>query len=346
MKIEQFDFDLPKELIAQVPAARRDDSRLLIVERSSGTITCASFKDIVSILKPGDAIVLNDTRVRPARLIGKAGQSHVDILLVERMGKNLYLIKAKPGKKIKQGTRIDFGDNFSHAYCKVDDTSGQRKKILEFDSADDIENNLNKIGLMPLPPYIKRLPVETDASRYQTVYAKNPGAIASPTAGLHFTAEILKKIKDKGVDVIYLTLHVGLGTFTPVRVDDVRDHPMHEELFNLPAQSALKIEKVKKKGGRIFAVGTTTCRVLESCAKYEENNLYLRSGAGKTGIFIYPGYKFKATDVLLTNFHLPKTTLLMLVYAFAGKRLAKEAYAQAIEHKYRFYSYGDCMLIV
>ncbi|MBU4305783.1 MAG: tRNA preQ1(34) S-adenosylmethionine ribosyltransferase-isomerase QueA [Candidatus Omnitrophica bacterium] len=346
MNIREFDYYLPQELIAQFPSERRDESRLLCIDRSSKTIRHGCFKTVIDELNAGDALVLNDTKVRPVRLIGRIGTRQVDVLLVERLAKNSYLVKAKPGAKFKPGTEVVFSPSRITARC-VEDDAARRKgmKLLEFQMEEDIETLLDSVGLMPLPPYIKRAVKESDAARYQTVYAKNSGAIAAPTAGLHFTQEILDSLWQKGVALIYLTLHIGLGTFTPVRAENIKEHKMHAESCELPQDAAREIERIRRSGGRICAVGTTVCRVLESCAYIENSELRFKHGKGTTDIFIYPGYEFKAVDMLLTNFHLPKTTLLMLVYAFAGREIAREAYAEAVKEKYRFFSYGDCMLI-
>jgi len=346
VNIHEFDYYLPQELIAQFPCERRDESRLLCIDRSRRAIRHGCFKAVIDELNAGDALVFNDTKVRPVRLIGTIGARQVDVLLVERRAKNSYLVKAKPGAKFKPGTEVVFIPGQITARCaEYDAVQRAGMKILEFQMEEDIESRLDSVGLMPLPPYIKRPVKESDAARYQTVYAKNSGAIAAPTAGLHFTQEILDSLRQKGVALIPLTLHVGLGTFTPVRAENIKEHKMHEESYELPENSAREIELIRRSGGRICAVGTTVCRVLESCAYIENSELRLNHGTGTTDIFIYPGYEFKSVDMLLTNFHLPKTTLLMLVYAFAGREMAPEAYAVAVKEKYRFFSYGDCMLI-
>lgn len=346
MHINEFDYHLPAQLIAQYPAQQRDQSRLLIVERKTGKITHCQFKDITSMFKTGDALVLNDTKVKPARLIGNIGEKKIDILLVERLGKNKYLVFAKPGKKLKGQVSITFADGQYTAIAQDSELAKQQgMKCIEFQTELDIEGVLENFGMMPLPPYIKRDVAKTDNARYQTVYAKNLGAIASPTAGLHFTQDILDQLLDKNIKIIYLTLHVGLGTFLPVKVDDIEQHQMHKENYELTASSAQQIMGVKQSGNRICAIGTTACRVLESCAN-DEPNFFISAVKGSTDIFIYPPYKFKAVDMLLTNFHLPKTTLLMLISAFAGKDLIMEAYRQAVKQEYRFFSYGDAMLIV
>ncbi|MCP4650007.1 MAG: tRNA preQ1(34) S-adenosylmethionine ribosyltransferase-isomerase QueA [PVC group bacterium] len=347
MNISEFDYDLSKELIAQFPAQKRDDSRLLIVDRKKDSITHSSFKELERLFNPGDALVLNNAKVRPVRLIGKIGEREVDVLLVERLDKNQYLIKAKPGSKFKPDREVVFKDGKAKAVCRESELAKQQQmKLLEFNNSEDIETILDEIGDMPLPPYIKRKSKAEDNLRYQTVYASNPGAIAAPTAGLHFTNETLKSFKENSIDAIYLTLHVGLGTFTPVKTDNITQHKMHRESFELSSAAVGKIEKVKESGNRICAVGTTACRVLEACTKKENEKFNLKAGVGDTDIFIYPGYDFKAVDMMLTNFHLPRTTLMMLVCAFGGKELMLKAYAEAVKEKYRFYSYGDCMIII
>ncbi len=346
MNISDFDYYLPKELIAQFPLRCRDESRLLIIERKRERIIHSNFKEIVNLLEFGDALILNNAKVKPVRLIGKIGPKAIDILLVERVKKNHYLVKAKPAAKLKPGVEVSFDNGNLKACVNTTNPDEHRGlKLLEFDGDQDLELRLDEFGLMPLPPYIKRPVEDRDRLRYQTVYAACPGAIASPTAGLHFTRHILEDLEKKGIEIVQLTLNVGLGTFTPVRVDDITKHKMHKEYFDLPKGSAQKLEEVKKKKGRICAVGTTACRVIESCAQKVQNELKMSFGQGWTELFIYPRYEFKATDMLLTNFHLPRTTLLMLVSALVGKDLLRYAYEEAIKKRYRFYSYGDCMLI-
>ncbi len=346
MKIKDFDYQLPRELIAQFPAKRRDESRLLIIEKKTGRIRHGRFCDIAGMFSPSDALVLNDTKVKPVRLTGKIKEKEIDVLLVERIKKNCYFVKAKPGKKLKPKTIICFaGNKYQAEVVESEKARQQGMKLIEFKQELDIDCVLDDIGVMPLPPYIKREVAAADGARYQTVYAKTPGAIAAPTAGLHFTEQILAQIKELNTAIIYLTLHVGLGTFLPVKVEDIRNHKMHKESFELSRGAACEIEKVKRSGGRICAVGTTVARVLESCAEKEEE-FFLKPGKGQTDLFIYPPYEFKAVDMLLTNFHLPKTTLLMLVCAFASRELILDAYKIAVDEKYRFFSYGDAMLII
>ena len=346
MKISDFDYHLPRELIAQFPAKRRDESRLLIIQRKTGQIRHGFFKDIAGMFKAADALVLNDTKVRPVRVIGHIKEKKIDILLVERIKKNCYYVKALPGKKLKPDVIINFtGNKYTAVVKDCQEARVKGMKLIEFTLEEDIDTVLDDIGVMPLPPYIKREVSAADNSRYQTVYAKNPGAIAAPTAGLHFTQEIIDAIKEKNNKIINITLHVGMGTFLPVKVDDISMHQMHKEHFELSVSAAAQIENVKLMKGRICAVGTTVARVLETCA-VKGDEFSIKAQKGQTDLFIYPPYEFKAVDVLLTNFHLPKTTLLMLVCAFASKELALEAYAKAVESKYRFFSYGDAMLII
>lgn len=346
MKITDFDYQLPQELIAQFPAKGRDELRLLIIERKTGRIKHARFRDIAGMLRPEDALVLNDTKVKPVRLQGLVEEKIIDILLVQRIKKNCYYVLGKPGKKLKPGLIISFAENkYTAVVADSDEARALGMKRIEFKGDEDIEDLLDEIGVMPLPPYIKREVAAADSARYQTVYAKNPGAIAAPTAGLHFTEAILDEIEKRKTEIVRLTLHVGLGTFLPVKVEDLRNHKMHKESYELSTSAASVIEKVKNNGGRICAVGTTVTRVLEACAKGVDR-FSLERGEGKTDLFIYPPFEFKIVDMLLTNFHLPKTTLLMLVSAFASRELVLEAYKRAVERKYRFFSYGDAMLII
>ena len=339
MKLSDFDYYLPKELIAQEPKASRDASRLLVVDRKTGTISHRSFRDLAGYFKPPELLVLNNTRVIPARLLGvkKDTLGKVDVLLAERLSDKRFKVLIKPHLKI--GGELIFNHGTIRAQLVED-------KCLEFKNALPAEA-LKKIGLMPLPPYIKRQPGKRDGLRYQTVYARNPGAIAAPTAGLHFTRELLKKIEEKEVKLAHITLHVGVGTFKPVRSEDIRNHIMEPEEFNISRKTIKDIITIREKGGRVFAVGTTTTRALEtSAAIFTNHEAPTTKHCGHTNLFIYPGYKFKLVDCLLTNFHLPKTTLLMLACAFAGRGLIMQAYQEAIKEKYRFYSYGDAMLIL
>ncbi|RKY37572.1 MAG: tRNA preQ1(34) S-adenosylmethionine ribosyltransferase-isomerase QueA [Candidatus Omnitrophota bacterium] len=347
MKIEDFDYYLPKDLIAQFPAKNREDARLLIINRKTRKISHSGFKNFKDWLCPEDILVLNDAKVKPARLIGNIGSVCVDVLLVERKKKNFYFVKAKPMKKLKPGVKITFASGSISALVReFESIEYKSMALLEFQIQEDVEDKLNQIGIMPLPPYIKRQARKDDNFRYQTVYARASGAIACPTAGLHFTLPILKDIENKDTKITFVNLNVGLGTFLPVKEIDPRKHKMHKEHFNLQKQAALSIENARKHKGRICAVGTTVCRVLEACAQINAGQFRLVPQQGETDLFIYSPYQFKAVDMLLTNFHFPRTTLLMLVYAFAGRELALKAYQEAVKKKYRFYSYGDCMLII
>lgn len=339
MKLSDFDYSLPKELIAQEPLACRAASRLLVLNRKTGTISHRSFKDLAGYFKPPELLVLNNTRVIPARLLGvkKDTQGKIDVLLAQRLTDKRFRVLIKPHLKIGRGLIFNHGTIRAQL---VED------KVLEFKNALP-DKVLKKIGLMPLPPYIKRQPGERDGLRYQTVYARNPGAIAAPTAGLHFTRELLKEIEEKEVRITHITLHVGVGTFKPVRSEDIRNHVMEPEEFNISRKTIKDIITIKEKGGRVFAVGTTTTRALEAAAAiFTLPKPQTTDHCGHTNLFVYPGYKFKIVDCLLTNFHLPKTTLLMLVCAFAGRDRIMQAYQEAIKEKYRFYSYGDAMLII
>ncbi len=340
MKVSDFNYDLPKELIAQVPIKNRDESRLMVLNRQNKTIEDKKFKDILDYLKPGDCLVRNNTKVIPARLYGVKEETgaNVEFLLLKRIDGDIWEVMVRPGKKLLPGTRVSFGEGILKAEIleKMDD--GNRNVKFEYDGI--FNEILDKIGLMPLPPYIKeRL---KDKDRYQTVYAKYEGSSAAPTAGLHFTEELLEKIKQKGVEIANVTLHVGIGTFRPVKEETVEAHDMHSEHFYIKKEDVDKINNTRKNGGRIIAVGTTSCRVLESIS--DENGM-VKEVEADTKIFIYPGYKFKCIDALITNFHLPESTLIMLVSALAGKDYIMEAYKHAVEEKYRFFSFGDAMLI-
>ncbi|MFH1459156.1 MAG: tRNA preQ1(34) S-adenosylmethionine ribosyltransferase-isomerase QueA [Candidatus Omnitrophota bacterium] len=347
MNIEKFNYHLPPELIAQYPLKKRDQSRLLVINRATEEIIHTGFKNILDFFNPGDALVLNNTKVKPARIIGKIEKKEIDVLLVERIKKNCYWIKAKPLAKIKKVKKIVFDNgnivanyiHHPHEYARV-------MLILEFECKFDIEEKLEQIGMMPLPPYIKRKTELSDKSRYQTIYAQKQGAIAAPTAGLHFSKQILMALNKKNIETIYVTLHVGLGTFEPIRTNDISEHKMHKEDFEISAQTTETIRKVKQQKSKICAVGTTVARVLETVTQIQNNQIKIIPQAATTEIFIYPPYEFKACDMLITNFHLPKSTLLMLVSAFAGRELILKAYAEAVKEKYRFFSYGDCMLII
>ncbi|MGL5634436.1 MAG: tRNA preQ1(34) S-adenosylmethionine ribosyltransferase-isomerase QueA [Sarcina sp.] len=340
MQVKDFYFDLPEELIAQCPLEKRDASRLMVVHRNTGEIEHKHFSDIVNYLKEGDTLVLNNTRVLPARLIGvKEGTgAKIEFLLLKRIEGNKWEALAKPGKKAKAGAKVIFGDGQLEATVVGIGEEGSR--IIEFKYDGIFEEVLDELGQMPLPPYIhEKL---DDKERYQTVYSKEKGSAAAPTAGLHFTNELLEEIKQKGVNIAYVTLHVGLGTFRPVKVEDVNEHIMHSEYYHLDAENAKLINDTKKNGGRIISVGTTSTRTLETIG--DENGV-VREASGWTSIFIYPGYKFKVIDKLITNFHLPESTLVMLVSALANKDLIMGAYKKAVEEKYRFFSFGDSMFI-
>lgn len=339
MQVSEFNYDLPEELIAQVPIEKRDESRLMILDRDKQTIEHRTFKDIIDYLEPGDCLVRNNTKVIPARIYGKKETgANVEFLLLNNIEGDIWESIVRPGNKLHIGAKVIFGDGLLKAEIIDTMPGGTRKVKFEY---DDIFNEiLDKIGLMPLPPYIHEELKERD--RYQTVYAKYDGSAAAPTAGLHFTPELLKKIEEKGVKIANVTLHVGIGTFRPVKEKNVEDHDMHSEHYYIKQEDVEKINEAKKNGKRVIAVGTTSCRVLETIA--DENGL-VKETEGDTKIFIYPGYKFKCLDGLITNFHLPQSTLLMLVSALAGKEYILEAYNEAVKEKYRFFSFGDAMFI-
>lgn len=340
MRTADFYYDLPEELIAQDPLLDRSSSRLMHLDKKTGEIQHTDFKHIVKYLKPGDCLVINDTRVIPARLYGsKIGtDAGIEILLLKRKENNIWETLVKPGKKAKPGTKISFGDGL--LIGEVLDIVEEGNRLIQFTYDGIFEEILDQLGEMPLPPYITHK--LQDKERYQTVYAKNEGSAAAPTAGLHFTKELLQQIQDMGVNIAHVTLHVGLGTFRPVKVDDVENHHMHSEFYVVEEDQAKLINDTKKNGGRVISVGTTSCRTLESAT--DENGI-LQAKSGWTEIFIYPGYKFKMIDALITNFHLPESTLLMLVSALAGKEHIMEAYEEAVKERYRFFSFGDAMII-
>lgn len=341
MRTADFYYDLPEELIAQDPLLDRSSSRLMHLDKKTGEIQHTDFKHIVKYLKPGDCLVINDTRVIPARLYGsKIGtDAGIEILLLKRKENNIWETLVKPGKKAKPGTKISFGDGL--LIGEVLDIVEEGNRLIQFTYDGIFEEILDQLGEMPLPPYITHK--LQDKERYQTVYAKNEGSAAAPTAGLHFTKELLQQIQDMGVNIAHVTLHVGLGTFRPVKVDDVENHHMHSEFYVVEEDQAKLINDTKKNGGRVISVGTTSCRTLESAT--DENGI-LQAKSGWTEIFIYPGYKFKMIDALITNFHLPESTLLMLVSALAGKEHIMKAYEEAVKERYRFFSFGDAMMIV
>ena len=341
MKVKDFDFELPKELIAQTPLPDRSSSRLLVMDRVTGQITHRGFRNIKDYFRPGDCLVINDTKVIPARLFGIRTETggQIEVLLLKRREDDLWETLVRPGKKAKPGTELVFGDGLLTG--RVIDVVEEGNRLIRFTYDGIFEEILDQLGQMPLPPYItEKL---QDKNRYQTVYAKYDGSAAAPTAGLHFTETLLKEIEDMGVSVASVTLHVGLGTFRPVKAEEVTDHHMHSEFYRIEEEQAEKIRQAKERGGRIIAVGTTSCRTLESVA--DEHGM-VRPCSGWTDIFIYPGYKFRCIDGLITNFHLPQSTLLMLVSAFAGREHILDAYQEAIQEKYRFFSFGDAMLII
>lgn len=340
MKTSDFYYDLPEELIAQDPLEDRSSSRLMCLDKETGDITHTHFRHILDELNPGDCLVINDTKVIPARLYGsKAGtNAGIEILLLKRKEDHVWETLVKPGKKAKPGTVISFGNGLLTG--EVIDVVEEGNRLIQFSYEGIFEEILDQLGEMPLPPYITHK--LQDKNRYQTVYAKHDGSAAAPTAGLHFTEKLLEKVKEKGVNIAHVTLHVGLGTFRTVKVDDVEQHHMHSEFYMVEEDQAKLINDTKKQGGRVISVGTTSCRTLESAA--DENGI-LRAGSGWTEIFIYPGYRFKMIDGLITNFHLPESTLMMLVSALAGKERIMAAYEEAVQERYRFFSFGDAMFI-
>ena len=340
MKTSDFYYDLPEELIAQDPLKDRSASRLLVLNRDNGRITHKVFKDITDYLKPGDCLVLNNTKVIPARLLGVKEDTGaaVEVFLLKRIDANRWETLVKPGKKLRPGARAVFGDGLLK--CEIKEVLEEGNRIVEFEYEGIFEEVLDKLGEMPLPPYITHK--LEDKNRYQTVYAKYEGSAAAPTAGLHFTNDLLDKISKMGVDIAYVTLHVGLGTFRPVKVDDVTKHHMHTEYYSIDKEAADKINSAKKNGHRVICVGTTSCRTIESAA---DDDGFIKPSNGDTSIFIYPGYKFKVLDCLITNFHLPESTLIMLVSALAGRENVLEAYRIAVNERYRFFSFGDAMFI-
>ena len=340
MKVTEFDYELPEELIAQTPIEKRDESRLMVLNRKNNTIEHKTFKDIIDYLEPGDCLVRNNTKVIPARIYGKKETgANIEFLLLNNIEGDIWETIVRPGNKLHIGTKVIFGDGLLTAEI-LDTMPGGTRKVL-FTYKGIFNEILDKIGLMPLPPYIHKELKEKD--RYQTVYAKYEGSAAAPTAGLHFTKELLEKIEQKGIDIANVTLHVGIGTFRPVKEDTVEAHEMHSEHFYIKQEDCDKINKAKKNGKRVIAVGTTSCRVLETIANPENGTV--EPIEGDTQIFIYPGYTFKCIDGLITNFHLPQSTLLMLVSALAGKEYIMKAYNEAVQEKYKFFSFGDAMFI-
>lgn len=350
--LSSYDYELPERLIAQSPAEKRDMSRLLILDRKTGTLTHRHFCDVIEYLRPGDALVINDSKVIPARLFGRRyikdthgrltetlGKSVIEVFLLERRDAARWEVLMKPARKAPVGTAIDIGGGKLIAH--VEEVLEDGNRVVKFDYEGEFFALLDEIGEMPLPPYIHERTAEK--GRYQTVYAKYEGSSAAPTAGLHFTKELLERIREKGVKIIPVTLHVGLGTFRPVHEDSIKNHKMHREFYTVSTDSVRAFNEVKKSGGRIVCVGTTSCRTVESAA---DENGFLSPCSDSTDIFIYPGYRFRATDALITNFHLPQSTLIMLVSAFAGRETILNAYRVAIENEYRFFSFGDAMMIL
>lgn len=340
MKRQDFYYELPEELIAQDPLEDRSSSRLLVLDKESGAVSHHVFKDVIDYLNEGDCLVINDTKVLPARLIGaKVGtDAKIEVLLLKRKENNIWETLVKPGKKAKIGTKISFGDGLLMG--EVVDIVEEGNRLIQFTYEGTFEEILDQLGQMPLPPYITHH--LEDKNRYQTVYAEHTGSAAAPTAGLHFTPELLEKIEKKGVDIARVTLHVGLGTFRPVKVDEITDHHMHSEFFQIEEEAATKINRAKDTGKKVICVGTTSCRTVESAA---DETGHLKACSGWTEIFIYPGYQFKVLDSLITNFHLPESTLVMLVSALAGREHVLAAYEEAVKERYRFFSFGDAMLI-
>lgn len=340
MKRQDFYYELPEELIAQDPLEDRSSSRLLVLDKESGAVSHHVFREIVDYIEEGDCLVVNDTKVLPARLIGsKIGtDAKIEVLLLKRKEKNMWETLVKPGKKAKAGTKISFGDG--RLTGEVIDIVEEGNRLIQFSYEGIFEEILDQLGQMPLPPYITHQ--LRDKNRYQTVYAKHTGSAAAPTAGLHFTPKLLEEIRAKGADVAKVTLHVGLGTFRPVKVDEITDHHMHSEFFQIDEDAAFKINRARAGGKKVICVGTTSCRTVESAA---DESGHLEACSGWTEIFIYPGYRFKVLDSLITNFHLPESTLVMLVSALAGREHVLDAYKIAVEEKYRFFSFGDAMLI-
>jgi len=347
MKLEEFNYELPKELIAQFPIEKRDESRLMVLDRVTKTIEHRTFKEIIDYLNPGDCLVINDTKVIPARIYGvkkyNEGNNEpckVEVLLLKNLGEDKWEALVKPGRRLPVGAKISFGEGILEG--EIIEVLPDGNRIIKFCYEGVFNEILDKIGLMPLPPYIKESLQEKD--RYQTIYAKHEGSSAAPTAGLHFTEDILQKLKEKDIKIAKVTLHVGIGTFRPVKVENIEEHKMHTEHYILTKENADIINEAEKRGNRIIAVGTTSCRVLETVADSETS--LVKEQEGDTSIFIYPGYKFKIVDNLITNFHLPESSLIMLVSALAGKEFVMSAYQEAIKEQYSFFSFGDAMLII
>lgn len=348
MRIEEFDYNLPNELIAQTPAEQRDSCRLMVLNREKQSIEHKHFYDILDYLNEGDCLVVNDSRVIPARMYGikESTGAHIELLLIKRIEDDKWESLVKPGKRLRPGDTVilDEKHNFkAHILGTYDENNGTR--LIEFEYDGIFMERLEEVGSMPLPPYIERAAAEEDKEMYQTVYSKIDGSVAAPTAGLHFTENLLKKVEEKGVKIAYVTLHVGIGTFRPVKVDVIEEHKMHFEECSVSEETARIVNETIESGGRIISVGTTSTRTLESAAEETPDGYRLKAGDYSTGIFIYPGYSFKLVDALITNFHLPKSTLLMLISALYDREKILEAYEEAVKEKYRFFSYGDAMLI-
>ena len=348
MRLEDFDYELPKELIAQTPSLKRDECRLMVLDRANNTTQHRHFYDILEYLHEGDCLVVNDSRVIPARLHGikeKTG-AHIELLLIKRLEGDKWESLVKPGKRLKEGDTVVLDENRlfkAHILGFKDKENGTR--IIEFKYEGIFMERLEEIGSMPLPPYIERDAENDDKERYQTVYSKVDGSVAAPTAGLHFTDELLEKVRAKGVEIAYVTLHVGIGTFRPVKVDNIEDHKMHFEEYTIASETAETVNRAIREGRRVISVGTTSTRTLESAAKQVDGVWQIKSGHSSTGIFIYPGYKYKVVDGLITNFHLPKSTLIMLVSALYDREHILAAYEEAVRERYKFFSYGDAMFI-
>ncbi|MCR5602105.1 MAG: tRNA preQ1(34) S-adenosylmethionine ribosyltransferase-isomerase QueA [Lachnospiraceae bacterium] len=340
MKTSDFYFELPQELIAQDPLEDRSASRLLVLDKNTGEVGHDTFRNIGDYLKPGDCLVLNNTKVIPARLLGVKEDTgaHVEVFLLKRHEDDVWETLVKPGKKLRPGARVSFGDGLLK--CEIQEVADEGNRLVKFFYDGIFEEILDKLGEMPLPPYITHKLKDRD--RYQTVYARYEGSAAAPTAGLHFTKDLLAELEAKGIDIAYVTLHVGLGTFRPVKVDNILEHHMHSEMYMINAEAAEKINRAKENGHRVVCVGTTSCRTVESAA---DENGRIAACSGDTDIFIYPGYRFKVLDCLITNFHLPESTLVMLVSALAGRENVLNAYGEAIRERYRFFSFGDAMFI-
>lgn len=348
MRIDEFDYELPKELIAQTPAEQRDSCRMMVLDRKTGAIEHRHFYDVLDYLNEGDCLVLNDSRVIPARMYGtkESTGAHIELLLIKRIEGDRWESLVKPGKRLRPGDTVVLDDKRlfkAHILGTYDEDNGTR--LIEFEYEGIFMERLEEIGSMPLPPYIERAAEDDDKEMYQTVYSRIDGSVAAPTAGLHFTKELLAKAEEKGVRIAYVTLHVGIGTFRPVKVENVEEHKMHFEECQVSEEAAETVNDTIEKGGRIISVGTTSTRTLESAAVMTDAGFRLKAGDYSTGIFIYPGYSFKLVDALITNFHLPKSTLLMLISALYDREKILEAYEEAVREKYRFFSYGDAMLI-